>query len=154
MKKLSSFLVDISAAMLLACVVLAFVGVIFRKVLNNSIVWSEEVIRYMFIWLFFLAMPEITRTGSHLALDLLPTRLKGNTQRVVYIVIELFCIVLDAFIVYNGIKLSSINMGQFSPSLRIPYGYIYYAIPTGAALMLIFSVRRIVLLIKGKEEHC
>lgn len=64
MKKFSSILVDISAGLFVFCVILAFVGVIFRKVLNNSIIWSEEVIRYTFIWLFFLAMPEITRYGG------------------------------------------------------------------------------------------
>lgn len=152
MKKFSSFLVDISAGLFAFCVVLAFAGVIFRKFLNNSIIWSEEVIRYTFIWLFFLAMPEVTRYGGHLALDLVPMALNEKDRRILYIVVECFCIALDIAIVYFGIKISIMNMSQYSASLRIPYGYIYMAIPTGSTLMGIFSIRRIVLLIKKKEE--
>lgn len=152
MKKFSSILVDISAGLFAVCVVLAFVSVFFRKFLNNSIIWSEEVIRYTFIWLFFLAMPEITRIGGHLALDLIPMAVQGKTRRILFIIIELLCIVMDVFIVFYGVKISLLNMSQYSASLRIPYGLVYFAIPTGAVLMGVFSIRRIILLIQDKEE--
>jgi len=152
MKKFSSRLVDVAAAIFAFCVILAFAGVFCRKVLNNSIIWAEEVIRYSFIWLFFLTMPEVTRYGGHLALDLVPMFTKGKARKILFIFIELLNIVFDAVIIYYGIKVSILNMAQFSPSLRIPYGYVYLALPVGAALMLIFSVRRICLLIMDKEE--
>ncbi len=152
MKKFSSILVDISAGLFVFCVILAFVGVIFRKVLNNSIIWSEEVIRYTFIWLFFLAMPEITRYGGHLALDLVPSLVNKKIRRILFIIIEILCTAFDIVIIYYGVQISIMNMTQYSAALRIPYGYIYFAIPTGAALMMLFSIRRIYLLIKGKEE--
>lgn len=153
MKKFASVLVDIAAALFAFCVALAFVGVICRKGLNNSIVWSEEIIRYTFIWLFFLAMPEVTRTGGHLALDLLPMFLSDNAKRILFTVDEIVCIILDAFIIFYGIKISQLNMSQYSASLRIPYGWIYMAIPVGCTLMMLFSIRRIVLLVQGKEAE-
>ena len=152
MKKLSSFLVDIAASLFALCVILAVAAVFCRKVLNNSLIWAEEVIRYTFIWLFFLAMPEITRCGGHFALDLLPNKLEGNVRRALLVIIEGLCALLDAVIVYYGTRISLMNMTQYSASLRIPYGYIYFAIPVGAALMMAFSIRRMILFVKGREE--
>lgn len=152
MKKISSALVDVASALFLGCVILAFASVIWRYVLNNSIIWAEELIRYMFIWLFFLAMPEVTRCGAHLALDLLPNKLTGNARKALLVAIEVLCIVFDIVIMIYGSKIAAINMAQRTASLRIPYGYVYAAIPVGAAIMLVFSARRIVLILEGKEE--
>lgn len=45
--------------------------VIFRKVLNNSLTWSEESMRYVFIWMILLATATTVKEGSGAAIDLL-----------------------------------------------------------------------------------
>ncbi len=144
MKVLREIIKNVSVILFMGVLVIAFAAVVFRYVFNNSIVWAEEAIRYISIWIFFLTMFEATRTGSHIALDLIPGMLKGKAKIWLNILIEGINIVFDVVLVYYGWKLTLVNMAQRSAALRIPYGYVYAAIPVGAALMGVFSVLRIV----------
>ncbi len=143
MKTLINILKNIAAAILLVGVLITFVAVIARRVFNNSIVWSEEFIRYSFIWMFFLAMPICTLKGSHLTLDLIPSRLHGNAKKILTIVIEVICIIFDIVLVRLGFPFALGNVKQTSAALHIPYGYVNLAIPVGALFMAIFSAYRI-----------
>lgn len=150
MKTLTNILKNIAGAILLVGVLITFVAVIARRVFNNSIVWSEEFIRYSFIWMFFLAMPICTLKGSHLTLDLIPGHLHGQAKKILTIIIEAICIAFDIVLMYLGFPFALGNMKQTSAALHIPYGWINLAIPVGAALMALFSVYRIYLILKGE----
>lgn len=152
MKKLSKVLQNIAGALLLVGVLLTFAAVIARRVFNNSIIWSEEMVRYMFIWMFFLGMPICTMKGEHIALDITATKIHGEAKRIYLIIIEAICVVLDVAIAYLGVPFAINNMNQKSAALHIPYGYVNMAIPVGAALMAIFSIHRIYRLIKREEK--
>ncbi|MCD8363556.1 MAG: TRAP transporter small permease [Lachnospiraceae bacterium] len=144
---------NVSALLFGIALAIAFVAVIFRYVFNNSLYWSEEIVRYLFIWMFFFAVGDATRTGSHVALDLLPGRLHGTAKKILDLLIEVLSLVFDVVLIYYGAKLASINMTQYSPALRIPYGIIYAAIPFGGVMMAIFNVLRIVDMARGKERE-
>ena len=152
MKTLTNILKNIAAAILLVGVLVTFVAVIARRVFNNSIVWSEEFIRYAFIWMFFLAMPICTLKGTHLTLDLIPSRLHGNAKKWLTIVIELICIAFDIVLVVLGFPFALGNVKQTSAALHIPYGYVNLAIPVGALLMAVFSAYRIYQILTGKID--
>ncbi len=152
MKKLAQVLKALAGALLLIGVLLTFAAVIARRVFNNSIIWSEEAVRYMFIWMFFLAMPICTMKGEHIALDILGTHIHGRAKSIYLIIVEVICIVLDIAIVKLGFPYALGNMNQKSAALHIPYGYINIAIPIGALLMIIFSIYRIYLLATGKVD--
>jgi TRAP-type C4-dicarboxylate transport system permease small subunit len=151
MQVLRACIYHISAALFCGILALLGVSVFCRYVLNDSIVWSEEVIRFAFIWMFFLSMGEVSRTGSHLALDLVPDLLKGKAKKTLGVVIEIANIIFFCILIYYSWKVAQANMAQKSPALLIPYGVIYMAIPTGGALMTFFSLQRIVGLISGKN---
>ncbi|MEA4966076.1 MAG: TRAP transporter small permease [Oscillospiraceae bacterium] len=153
MRTLSKILRSAAAALLLSGVLLSFCAVIFRYVLNNSIVWSEEAIRYTFIWMFFLAMPEATRQGAHIALDLVSSKLHGKARLILDVVVEAVCVCFDCVLVYYGIIFSLQNMKQVTAAIGIPYGYINLAIPVGGFLMLLFSIRRIVMMLQHKRDE-
>lgn len=129
----------------LFAVILCILGtaVIARYVFNDSIIWAEEVMSFLFIWMFFLSMGEVSRNGAHLALDLFPSMLKGRVKRGVEIFIELVNIAFLAVLIYYSLRVSMYNMRQNSPALLIPYGLVYFAIPTGCVLMSLFSCQRI-----------
>lgn len=143
MKMLTNLIKNVSVILFMIVLALATAAVFFRYVLNNSIVWAEEIIRYLCIWVFFLTMCESTRTGAHLALDLIPGFLTGKAKAVLNIAIEAVSGIFDGVLIYYGLQLALINMTQKSPALMIPYGYVYLAIPVGAALMLVFGIARI-----------
>lgn len=127
------------------CFILIILGmaVFARYVLNDSIIWAEEMMSFAFIWMFFLSMAEVSRNGAHLALDLVPSLLKGWPRRIIDTVVELANISFLVVLLYYSFRVSVYNMGQRSPAMLIPYGYIYFAIPVGCVLMILFSCQRI-----------
>lgn len=145
-KILRKFIYHFSAFTFAVVLIVAFVQVIFRYVLNNSLSWSEELMRYLFIWMFFLAMSESTRTGAHLGLDIVPDLCRKNptANLVLQTLIDVLCILFQVFLIYFGFKISGVNMGQKSAAMLIPLGYIYAALPVGAILMMFYQIRNMI----------
>lgn len=149
---LRKFIYHVSAAIFCTILVLLGISVFYRYGLNNSITWSEELIRFGFIWMFFLSMGEASRTGSHLALDLIPSFFHGTAKKIFYCLIETANIIFFLILIYYSYKVAMANMAQASPALLIPYGYVYMAIPAGGVLMSIFSLTRIKRIITGEDN--
>ena len=55
-----------------------FAAVIVRYVLHTALNFSEELGRYLFVWIVFIGMARCVAEDKHVALDLLPHALKGN----------------------------------------------------------------------------
>ena len=55
--------------------VLVFANVVSRYLLNASIIWVEELTRYMMVWVGFLGSGLVLRLGAHIAVDILQDRL-------------------------------------------------------------------------------
>ena len=55
--------------------------VFFRYVLNHSLFWSEELARFLLIWIGVLGAAYAFRTGVHLGLDVLPKKLTGTSAQ-------------------------------------------------------------------------
>ncbi len=143
MEILRKFLQHLSAALFCFILIILAAAVFWRYVLNDSIIWAEELIRIAFIWMFFLAMPEVSRSGTHLALDLLPTSLRGGPKKALCLFIEAVNLSFLAILLYYSIKMAAINMTQKTPALLIPYGFLYLAISIGCVLMILATCQRI-----------
>ena len=59
----------VSAFLFAAATLIAFTQVICRYIFNSSLFWAEELIRYLFIWMFFLGAAEASRVGAHVGMD-------------------------------------------------------------------------------------
>lgn len=143
MEILRKSIYHVTAALFLAILVLVGYAVFSRYILNDSSVWVEEVIRFSFIWMFFLGMGEVTRTGTHLALDIVPGLLKGRARKALDVFVEIANIAFLAILVHYSWLVANANMAQKSPALLIPYGYVYMAIPVGSVIMILFGLQRI-----------
>lgn len=130
-------------ALLFASTALIFVQVVMRYVFMNSLSWSEELARYMYVWQTWLAASYAVRKGRHLRITSLTDKLKAPTS----IIIELAVIVLwFCFSVYLCAKsvdlVSMIRMqGQTSPAMDMPMWFAYLAVPVGTALMALRLVQ-------------
>ena len=124
---------------LLGCCLLAVTQVVFRYVLNNSLPWPEEVARLGFVWVVFLGMAMAVHRDAHLRIDQIDkvTERLGPAFPVAMRVI--FVTFACAALAHHGYQLVERSMG-FTPALRLPIGWLYAAVPTGAVLSLIFMV--------------
>lgn len=126
------------SALLAAMTIVVVVSITMRYVFNRAPSWSEEVTKYMFIYLIFLAAAQGVRYQVHVRIDTLERRLNGIPEKVLRGAINglllLFLVVLTVY----GFKLVGATMRQASPALGIPMGIAYLAIPIGAILSMIF----------------
>lgn len=109
----------------------AIVQVIARYVFNNSLFWSEEVILYTLISMSFLAGSMGVRYGAHIAVEVLTAFAGPRLTKFLQIVSSILGILFAISLFYYGGRLfiNTTAMGQLSPAMRIPVGYIYSIIP-------------------------
>lgn len=134
-------------------VALLFIQVIFRYVFNNSITWSEELARYLFIWQIWIGISYCVKNGSHIRITLLKDLLSDKTNRILEIIVIIIWFGFGCFIIYQGhqVVLRIASFGQKSPAMQMPMQYAYMAIPVGATLMNIRLVQNLIKLLKNKE---
>ncbi len=126
--------------LILAMTLLIFMQVFCRYALENSLSWSEELGRYMFIWITFLGAPVALKAKAHVALDIVLQRVHGVTKKTLVHLNALLTFFLSGTIVYAGIKLVILGMGQKSSALFLPMPLVYAVIPVGGLFLLYFAI--------------
>lgn len=122
--------------------------VIFRKVLNNSLSWSEESMRYVFIWMILLATATTVKEGSGAAIDLLRQKCGGRTSRPIYEICTFLLTGLTAaLLVKFGWQYMEANMNMTSAAMHLPMWCVYASIPVGSAITLLHCVNGIAMAI-------
>jgi TRAP-type C4-dicarboxylate transport system permease small subunit len=112
-----------------------FAQVITRYVLGDSLIWSEEVARYLFVWVSMIGAALALREGGHFGLDLLirpMPRLKPIFGPLVTLVMVVFLVIL----LKTGIDETRLAAMQFAMTFQMRMQWAYLALPVGAGLML------------------
>ncbi len=120
--------------------VVVFAQVFYRFVLEAPLTWSEEVARYLMVWITFLGASLGVRKkaliGMEVAVNFLPPALK----RVALNLVSLLAVCFLAVVFYYGVKMTGVTARQLSPAMQISMSWPYAAVPVGAALMLLNTI--------------
>ncbi|MCO5147607.1 MAG: TRAP transporter small permease [Aquamicrobium sp.] len=127
----------------MSCIV--FTNVALRYTTNYSIPWAEEVARYMMVWMTFLGAGLTLRYGGHVAITNVMDGLAPRAQRILRAVIALSLFAFFAVMIWVGYNYAMRMRFQLTPATRIPFSYIYAAIPVGFALLAI----HLLLIVRG-----
>jgi TRAP-type transport system small permease protein len=123
-------------AILGAMALMVFANVALRFLTDHSILWVEEVSRYLMIWLTFLGSGIVLRYGAHIGID----TLQEHFPRAAPAIRASIFVLLFAFfaaMVWLGMRYVLLTWGQTTPVLEIPIGAVYLAMPIGFALMMV-----------------
>ena len=130
--------------LLMSAMVLAVTWqVVSRYLLSSPSPWTEEVARFLLIWIGTLGAAYAFRTRMHIGLDLLPRHLEGAAKRRLHrfttSVIILFAVAV--LIVGGGsLVLLTWDLGQTSAALALPIAFVYSIIPLTGLLVVIYSL--------------
>jgi TRAP-type C4-dicarboxylate transport system permease small subunit len=121
--------------MLAAMATMVFANVALRFLTDHSILWVEEVSRYLMIWLTFLGAGLVLRHGGHIGIDALQEKFP---RRAAHIRALIFILLLGffAFMAWIGVRYSALTWSQTTPVLQIPVGFVYLAMPAGFVLLI------------------
>ena len=119
--------------------VVVFVQVVFRFIVKSSLPWSEELSRYLQVYITFFGTAYGIQTGAHLGIEAFTHLLPKGGRKVLAILVQIVSMLVCTLILKLGVDIvmSQMASGQVSPAMRIPMWVIYGAIPMGMAFCVI-----------------
>ena len=145
--KLIRFL-DKTLVLLLASLMVAMVVSVVWQVLSRYLfvvpaAWTEELARFLLIWIGMLGAAFAYRSGSHLGIDLLSAKLEGKSKVLLSRVIHLSCLVFaGSVLVIGGGALVAMTweLKQYSAAIGLPIAFVYAVIPASGILICLFAL--------------
>ena len=131
---------------------LGVLQVFFRYVVQASLGWSEELSRYLFVWLIFIGSALALPKGSHIAIDVLVNELPIRVRKWVHGFASICVMVFFIFLTIEGLKLCNLAQGQTSAAMEIPMGIAYLCIPLGSLLMFMNTFGALMESKRGEER--
>jgi TRAP-type C4-dicarboxylate transport system permease small subunit len=123
------------AAMVAAITAVTFLQVFTRYVTADPFIWTEEVARYLFVWITMVGAAAAVRTHGHFGLDILRHYLPP-LRPVLGFMTMVIVLAFLALLLYTGIAETQQATLQISPALQVRMHWAYLALPVGAGLAL------------------
>lgn len=157
MKKLISIWNKVEESLIVvlmaAMATIVFVQVVFRA-LNLSLTWSEELSRYLTIWISFIGASYGFRKGSHIGVEAIKNAFPPKARRIFELISYIVSIILSVLVIMTGITIVQTQMkfGQLSPAMRIPMWTAYISIPIGFGLCALRNLELAINLLLNKND--
>ncbi len=124
-----------------------------RYVAGNSLTFSEEISRFLMIWMTLLGAAYALRKGTLVAVELLPDILKGKWARIVKIVANVMAMIFYILLIKYGWEMAQSVAFQRTPATGISMFWPMLALSVGGLLMLLNAIVVVIEEIIGKEEE-
>jgi len=117
--------------------------VLSRYILASPSPWTEELARFLLIWVGMLGAAYAYRTNVHLGLELLPSKLKGVPAQLLKYFSLLIIVAFSASVLIAGggnLVTLTWELKQYSAVLGLPIAYVYSVIPLAGILICVYSL--------------
>jgi len=154
------------ALCLAAMVALVFSNVVLRYVFNSGIATSEELSRWLLVWLTFLGAIVALREHAHLGVDSLIRALPPRGRLLCFVVSYLLMLYADWLLTLGSWKQAVITFGDTAPASGISVGLFFYSaglvFGVSAAVILLYDLVRVLsgrataddlITVKESDEH-
>ena len=152
-KNLNKIAETLSITVIGVMVILVTWQVITRYVFNNPSAITEQLSRYMFVWLVVINAAYIFGKREHMNMGFLISKWSPKAQRIIGITTEVIVLVfmLTVF-VGGGLQSVKIAMPQMDSALPIKMGIIYLALPISGVLTTFYTACNIIDLIRQPKD--
>ncbi len=131
----------------IASIVNVLYQVFTRFVLQQASPYTEELARFLLIWIGLLGSSYAAVRKMHLAIDIFLKKLTGKRKVWAQTLIHTLIILFASSVMVGGgwwLVLLTLRLGQVSPALRLKMGYVYMALPLSGCLIAFFSLAMLV----------
>lgn len=136
------FLLFIIVVAILFCVTLQ---VFSRYLLNAPATFTEELVRFLLIWLGLLGGAYTFGVKGHIALTLLLDKFSLKIKNILNVFIDIIVLFLALFVlIIGGMKLISITHNQLSSVLVIPMWWVYSCMPISGVIIIFYQIYYII----------
>ncbi len=120
--------------------VVGVVQVVNRYAVGAPLTWSEEVQRYLHVWLVFLSLPLGYLGRHHISLTLIKLKRKPKLRVFWDRAIDALWFVLGSLLAYNALQVMLVAKNQTSPSLQMPMSMMYSALLVSGVMLCLVSI--------------
>ena len=145
---------SIGVVLILAVSVILSIQVFMRYVMGSSLSWSEELSRYMFIWLIYLGISYGAKVMRQIKIDAGLYMFPKSLRPKIVILGDVVFLVFSVTVVIYSSKLVERQMmlDQTSPAMGIPMWFVYLAPTVGFGLTAIREIQTIIYRIKRLRD--
>ncbi len=138
---------------LMAMVVILMAHIIFRYVLNNSLTWSEELLKIMLVWFGMMSVAVLAARREHVAIVVFKEHMPKKVQNFLSKLTQFLTVGICILMVIIGIQYCVKAGFRLTPALRIPYTWAYAAIPVSFVPVMLFELRNFICDFTGKGNY-
>lgn len=143
----------LAGASFLVMVVLTCWQVFTRYILSSPSSWSEELVSYMFAWMSLLGASIVTSERGHMNIPILVDMAKPGAQKLLRCLGEIIAFLFSLVIlVFGGVQIARLAMGQMTSSLGVPIGIFYVVLPLCSILNMLFTLLNVIEIVSDKSE--
>ena len=133
-------------------------GVFTRYVMGEQAKWTEELARFLLVWVSLLGGAVAFGTKGHLGVDYFVGKFHPETQKIIalfsHLVVLFFAL---AIFVYGGgrVVADALAVEQTTPALGWKMGHVYLALPLAGIFMVLYTVENLIETIRkpaGEDE--
>jgi TRAP-type C4-dicarboxylate transport system permease small subunit len=143
-RRIVDSVLELTLVLLMGSMVLNVLWQVFsRFILLSPSSFTEELARYLLIWLGLLGAAYCFGKRSHLAIDVFTARLEGKARLYSDLAIQLLCAIFALVILISGgsrLVATTFEYRQVSPALPVELGHVYLVVPISGLLILFYSV--------------
>lgn len=153
----------LSLSLMATMTVIILLQVFYRYVLNAPLSWTEEVARFMMVWMTFLIAPIAYRKGWNVAIDMFSAMLKGRAHYVLQLVLDILVmliIVMFLKILLEERGIVARGWGRSASSFDMTMFWVYLAMPVGVGAMalvglelILDGIRHVIDPSRGDDPH-
>ncbi|WP_449538973.1 TRAP transporter small permease [Ferdinandcohnia sp. Marseille-Q9671] len=118
-------------------VVVVFLQVLFRFVLEQPLAWTEELGRYLLVWTTFLGAGYGMSVKAHPSVEILYESVGPAIKKVFHVVTTILIVFFFWQVIVHSFDFIERSMVQKSPVLQLPMGLVYTVIPISSVLFII-----------------
>jgi TRAP-type C4-dicarboxylate transport system permease small subunit len=134
-------------------VIVGGVQVASRYVFSTPLTWSEELQKFLHIWIVFLAIPLTYSKSKHVQVDTFLLMFRGWPRKTLEMLFDILWLALGlAFVIFTW-QIMEVARFQTSAGLELRMDEVYSGILIGGVYLVICSLRRIALRIFGGGEQ-
>lgn len=122
-------------------------GVYTRYVMGEQAQWTEELARFLLVWVSLLGGAVAFGTKGHLGVDYFVEKFHPEARKTTAVFVHLVVVFFSvAIFIYGGgrVVADALAMEQMTPALGLKMGHVYLALPISGWFMLLFTIENLI----------
>ena len=139
--------------LLILMVLTVFSQVLFRYIIHSPLPWSEELARYILIWISFLGASIGVKRHVHIGVSAITSLLQGKARKLISLLIPSLSTIFFLFLSIYGYRILDVVAYQLSPAMEISMAIPYSAVTVSGTLMFLYSTSDVLKFLTGNRDE-